>query len=310
MAAIIDKLKEHFNNAPILKQLIFINVGVFIAIHLVAVILMLFNVSSLQWLSFIEVPSVPMILLYRPWTLFTYMFVHYDLWHLVFNMLWFYWFGSIFVKYFSPKHLSALYLLGGLSGAALYLLSYNIFPYFADKQGMMCGASASIMAIVLATTLRVPDFKVNLLFIGSVSLKYIAAATVLIDLLSMTSPNAGGHFAHLGGAIMGVLFGIYHSKGKDILYPIIHAVDIVVSKLRAIGTPRIKFKTPKNNHDNRRKETPRHETPHQRPESDSEYLARKKRENDEIDRILDKIKKSGYSALTTEEKQKLFDARK
>lgn len=306
MAGIIDNLKYQLNSAPTLKKLIYINVGAFIAVHLVSVVLLLFNISSTQWLSFVEVPSNVSILPYRFWTIFTYMFVHYDLWHILFNMLWLYWFGVIFIQYFSQKHLSILYVMGGLAGATLYLLSYNLFPYFADKQGMMCGASAAIMAIVFATTIRVPNYKINLMFIGSVSLKYIAAVTILIDLLSMTSTNAGGHFAHIGGALMGIVFGLYWNKGKDILAPLNKLVDKVVTMCTR---PHIKIRQPK-------KKTTQHNTyhtpdnTHKRPETDSEYRARKKREADEIDRILDKVKKSGYSALTTEEKQRLFDARK
>lgn len=305
MAGIIDDLKYRFNNAPTLKQLIFVNVGVFVAVHLVSVILLLFNISSSAWLSYIEVPSNLALLPYRVWTLFTYMFVHFDMWHILFNMLWLYWFGDIFIRYFSQKHLVVLYIMGGLAGAALYLLSYNIFPYFADKHSMMCGASAAIMAVVFATTLRAPDYKVNLLFIGSVSLKYIAGITILIDLLSMTSPNAGGHFSHIGGALMGVAFGWFWNKGKDIFQPINHLLDRMVSLIK---TPHIRIKkqkTPSN-----KKQTSDNTTHHRRPESDEEYLMRKKRENEEIDRILDKVKKSGYSALTIEEKQKLFDVRK
>ncbi|MBO7318143.1 MAG: rhomboid family intramembrane serine protease, partial [Bacteroidales bacterium] len=145
MAGIIDRLKYQFDSAPTLKRLIYINVGVFIAVHLVSVILMLFNIDTVQWLSYIEVPSALKILPYRIWTLITYMFVHYDLWHILFNMMWLYWFGSIFIQYYTPKHLSVLYVLGGLAGAMLYLFSYNTFPYFSGKEGMMCGASASIM---------------------------------------------------------------------------------------------------------------------------------------------------------------------
>lgn len=307
MAAIFENIKHRMRNAPILRQLIYINVGLFIVVHLVKVVLLLFNITSYEWLSYLEVPSRLNVLPYRFWTVFTYMFVHNDIWHLLFNMLWLYWFGSIFVQYFSQKHLSVLYVMGGLAGVLLYLFAYNVFPYFADKQGMMCGASAAIMAIVFATAIRIPNYKVNLMFIGSVSLKYIAALVIIIDLLSMTSHNAGGHFAHIGGALMGILFGLYWNRGKDILAPINNLVDRVVGSWKR---PHIKIKKP-----SKKKPRPTHtqehgETDHRRPETDSEYRMRKKQEAEEIDRILDKIKKSGYSALTAEEKQRLFDVRK
>ena len=308
MAGIIDRLKYQFDSAPSLKRLIYINVAVFIAVHLVSVVLMLFNIDTMHWLSYIEVPSVLHVLPYRVWTLFTYMFVHYDLWHILFNMMWLYWFGTIFMQYFSQKHLSVLYVLGGLAGAALYLVSYNVFPYFAGKEGLMCGASASIMAIVFATTLRVPNYKINLMFVGAVSLKYIALVTILIDFLSMTSSNAGGHFAHIGGALMGVIFALYWSKGKDILQPINRLIDKLVS---ACHRPHIKIRRPaKKKPFTRTSEEKKTPHTHKRPETDSEYNARKKREAEEIDKILDKVKKSGYTALTTEEKQRLFDAKK
>lgn len=309
MAAVFDNIKYRLGVTPILKQLIYINVGVFIALHLVVVVLMLFNVSSQEWLSYLEVPSRLSVLPYRFWTIFTYMFVHYDVWHLLFNMLWLYWFGSIFVQYFSQKHLSVLYVAGGVAGAVLYLMSYNIFPYFADKQGMMCGASAAIMAIVFATTIRVPDYRVNLMFVGAVSLKYIAAVVIVIDLLSMTSPNAGGHFAHIGGALMGVIFGLCWNRGKDILAPVNGLADRIVS---GWGRPKIRFKhSPSTKKKPAQNTSQSHqETERKRPETDGEYRMRKKQEAEEIDRILDKIKKSGYSALTTEEKQRLFDVRK
>lgn len=107
-----------------------------------------------------------------------------------------------------------LYLLGGIAGGLLYLLSYNLFPYFDGKEGLMCGASASIIAIVVATAFRMPDYKVNLLFLGAISLKYIALVTIVIDLLSVTSANGGGHIAHLGGALLGYWFIVRWEKGK------------------------------------------------------------------------------------------------
>lgn len=299
MVDFINNLKNQFKQGSILLQLIYINTGIFLSIHVISLALMLFNTPTTAWLSYIELPSNPQILIRRPWTIITYMFVHYDIWHILFNMLWLYWFGSIFLRYFSPKHLGGLYFLGGIAGGAFYLLAYNIFPYFADRQGMMCGASAAIMAIVLATAIRVPDYKVNLLLIGPVSLKYIAGITVIIDLFSMSSPNAGGHIAHIGGAVMGIVFAVYWNKGKDLTKPINNLIDRLTT---GFNRPRIKLRKPSQSNQETRRQ--------HRPESDGEYLARKKREMEELDRILDKIKKSGYSALTEEEKKRLFEAGK
>lgn len=302
MASIIDNIKAGFARGTLLIRLIYLNVAVFLLVHLVAVILTLWNIHPTAWMAYIDLPSDIGELLHRPWTLLTYMYVHYDVWHILFNMLWFYWFGNIFLQYFTPKQMGGLYLLGGLAGALFYVAAYNIFPYFTDKQGMMCGASAAIMAVVLAITVRVPDYKVNLLFLGAVSLKYIAAVTILIDLFSMTSANAGGHIAHIGGAVMGILFTQFWKRGKDLTRPVNAVIDAIVT---LFSRPR--FKVHRQPHTASSHSTA---SSHRRPESDYEYNARKKREMEEIDTILDKIKKSGYSALTEEEKKRLFDAGK
>ena len=292
MEDFFNKLRLRYKQGSVLLKLIYINVAVFIIIRLLAVFLTLFNLDTLNFLSYVEVPSSLSVLLIRPWTLITYMFVHYEILHILFNMLWLYWFGVIFLQYFGEKQMGGLYILGGVAGAVFYIISYNVFPYFSGHQGMMCGASASVIAIVVATAMRVPDYKVNLLFLGAISLKYIAIVTILIDLLSVTSGNGGGHIAHLGGACLGVLFMYRWKNGKDITRPVNRIIDYLATVFKP-GT-KIKIKHKKN----------------RRPETDMEYRERKNRENNEIDAILDKIKKSGYNALSSDEKKRLFDAGK
>ena len=280
--SIIDKLKQQFRQGSVLLKLIYINVAIFLLLRLTWVVLMLFNIDGYVILPFIEMPSIPYEFITHPWTLLTYMFVHYDVWHILFNMLWLYWFGQIFLMSFSEKQM-------------VYLLSYNLFPYFDGKEGLMCGASASIIAIVVATAFRMPDYKVNLLFLGAISLKYIALVTIIIDLLSVTSANGGGHIAHLGGALLGYWFIVRWEKGKDLTAPVNKLIDKIVTGFKP--RPKIKVSRPSNRSSSR-------------PETDMEYRARKKKENDEIDSILDKIKKSGYTSLSAEEKKRLFEAGK
>lgn len=136
----------------------------------------------------------------------------YDLLHLLFNMLWLYWFGQLFLLFFNAKQFGGVYILGGLSGAAVYLFAYNLLPYFVAVEGMLLGASAAVLAVVFAVSAYAPDYKIRLLFIGNISIKYIALITVLIDLLSITSQNAGGHIAHIGGALFGFLFALRYKK--------------------------------------------------------------------------------------------------
>lgn len=299
MASIIDTLKAQFKQGSALLRFIYVNVAVFLLLRIAAVIFMLFNLDISAVLPYIEMPSAIDRFITHPWTLLTYMFVHYDVWHILFNMLWLYWFGQIFLTAFGEKQMVGLYLLGGVAGGLLYLLSYNIFPYFEGKQSLMCGASASIIAIVVATAFRMPDYKINLLFLGAISLKYIAIVTILIDLLSVTSANGGGHIAHLGGALLGYWFIVRWEKGKDLTAPLNRLIDRLVTACKP--RPRIRVRRP----------SPRNTArPSGRPESDMEYRARKKRESDEIDAILDKIKQSGYTSLTAEEKKRLFEAGK
>lgn len=148
------------------------------------------------------------------------MFMHAGFLHILFNMLWLYWFGSLFLYFFSGKHLRGLYVLGGICGGLFYMIAYNIFPYFSQTLpfSTLVGASASVLAIVAATAYREPNYRVQLFLFGAVRLKYLALIVIGTDLLFITSNNAGGHIAHLGGALAGLWFAASLSKGKDVTY--------------------------------------------------------------------------------------------
>lgn len=298
MGRIIIDLKNSFKRGNVYLQFIYINVGIFVVTSLVSVLLMLFNRSMGGVLLYFELPACVMTFLYQPWSLFSYMFMHADILHLLFNMLWLYWFGALFLYFFSAKHLRGLYILGGICGGLFYMVSYNIFPYFSASlhHSYLLGASASVLAIVVATAYREPDYRVNLLFLGAVRLKYLAAFMIISDLLLMTSGNAGGHIAHLGGALAGLLFGMGLKKGLDFTAWINTVLDWVVTLFGRKAWKR-----------NRKPDMKVH---YNRSPKDFDYNTRKKEQSDEIDRILDKLKKSGYESLTTEEKKSLFDASK
>ncbi len=148
-----------------LMRLIFINIAVFVVLLLFAVGAVLFNGNPDVMTRWAQLPSDLGMLLRRPWTLITYMFTHLDFIHILFNMLWLYWLGRIFMDFFSPKQLTGLYLLGGWGGALLFLLAYNLLPAFAGDMIYLVGASASVMAIVVATAVYAPDYKIGLLFL-------------------------------------------------------------------------------------------------------------------------------------------------
>lgn len=221
--------------------------------------------------------------------------MHAGVMHILFNMLWLYWFGALFLSFFSAKHLRGVYILGGICGGLLYMAAYNIFPYFCPmtEYSFMLGASASVLAVVAATAYREPNYPIRLFLFGTIRLKYLALIVIGTDLLFITSSNAGGHIAHLGGALAGLWFAASLSKGADITAWINKSLD-AVSSLFSSKPRKPKMKV-------------HYGTDKQK---DYNYNARKKAQSDEIDRILDKLKKSGYESLTTEEKKSLFDASK
>ena len=298
MGHIITDLKETFRRGNIFIQLIYINVSIFIIGTLINVFLQLFQHSIPDIFGIFALPASFIRFFHQPWSIITYMFMHAGFMHILFNMLWLYWFGQLFLYFFSGKHLRGLYILGGICGGLLYMISYNLFPYFRPmvEVSTMVGASASVLAIVVATAYREPNYPVRLFLFGTIRLKYLALIVVLTDLLFITSGNAGGHIAHLGGALAGLWFAASLSKGTDITVWINRILDGVSSLFYKKNWKRKpKMKVHYGNYSR---------------EQDYDYNARKKAQSDEVDRILDKLKKSGYESLTTEEKKSLFDASK
>lgn len=292
MEDIFIKLKNTFRSGSILAKLIYVNCGIFILVRLLGIILTLCNLSYVDYLQYLQFPSSPGLAIIRPWTIITYQFTHYDFWHILFNMLWLYWFGQIFLRFFNPRQLTGVYLLGGIAGALFFMLIYNIFPYFNQvaANSFLMGASASVMAVVFAISFYKKDLEIGLLFIGRIKLIYLALITLLLDLLAITSSNAGGHIAHIGGALFGIWFASQITRGRDLTSFINKIIDRIVN----LG----------------RRKAPKMHVTYSKRESDYEYNARKNQEAVDVDSILDKLKRSGYESLTSDEKKKLFDASK
>ncbi|GAE83788.1 rhomboid family protein [Bacteroides reticulotermitis] len=298
MGHIIADLKDTFKKGNIYIQLIFINVAIFIFCTLIGVALQLFNQSAVEIFDLFALPASFTRFALQPWSILTYMFMHAGFLHILFNMLWLYWFGALFLHFFSAKHLRGLYLLGGFCGGLFYMIAYNIFPYFSVvvEQASLVGASASVLAIVAATAYREPNYRIQLFLFGAIRLKYLALIVIGTDLLFITSNNAGGHIAHLGGALAGLWFAASLSKGSDLTLWINKLLDGIAALFRKKTwkrKPKMKIHYGQNIR-----------------EKDYDYNAHKKAQSDEIDRILEKLKKSGYESLTTEEKKSLFDASK
>jgi len=302
---IIKELKKRYKSGSIVFKLIFINVAAFIVVGILN-LFSLFGVPGLATERWLAVPADLESLLYKPWTLITYMFLHYDFLHILFNMLWLFWFGQLFMQFIIPKRMLSVYLLGGISGAILYIVAFNLIPAFqpAVPLSIALGASASVYAVVVAVCAYAPEHSIGLIFIGRVKLKYIAIVVVVIDLLSISESNAGGHIAHLGGALFGFLFALRLKKGKDITKGFAATMDYLVSLFKR--QPKMKVTSNKY----RKSKRPSSGASSAKAASDMEYNKTKKASQAEIDRILDKISKKGYESLTKAEKDTLFDISK
>lgn len=258
-----------------------INTLVFLTLGLIATTEWLFlrNTPSANWLQQqLSVPASLQVLPYRVWSLLTYMFSHRNLFHFFFNMLGLYWLGTIFLDFLNKRQFTFTYLAGGFSGALLYILFYNIFPAFksAVPDSDLIGASASVMAIVVAAATLVPDFTIRLMLIGNIRLKYLALIYVIVNILSIVGENAGGCIAHLGGSLLGYIYIKALQNGND---------------WSKIFQKKSKLKVVQSN-------------------KSSSQSNNKLPDQEVIDKILDKISISGYDSLSRSEKEQLFNASK
>jgi membrane associated rhomboid family serine protease len=284
-----DNIKNTFRHGTSLTRLIYINIAIFLILSLAAIAGFLLDnpdIASKTFLLF-AIPSSLKALLLKPWTLITYMFTHKDFWHILFNMLWLYWFGRIFLEYLDQRKLVAVYLLGGLSGALVYVLSFNVFPAFAGvlNESVAIGASASVMAVVIAIAAYVPNYTIQLLLLGKIKIKYMALAIFVLTSFMDFSVNSGGKLAHIGGALFGYLYTINLRHGHDIGKGLNRLIDFFVTMFK----PRSKLKVT-----------------YKKPVSDYDYNKMKAEHQTRINAILDKIAKGGYDSLTKEEKDLLF----
>jgi membrane associated rhomboid family serine protease len=282
---IIGDIKRTFKEGSVLTRLIYINLGVFILVKILGVFFNLAGYPSVlvEWLS---LPSNVNLLVTKPWTPITYMFMHAGFIHLLFNILGLYWFGKLFLYHLENDKLLSVYLLGGLAGAFLYLVAYNVIPVFANKNSILLGASASVFAILVAIAFYDPDREILIPLLGSFKLKYVAVFYVLLSVINISSTNAGGNIAHLGGAAWGWFYIYQLRNGKDMGNGLVN----LLNKVAKLFKPRSHL-------------TVTHRQP---PRDDYEYNRMKNVQQNEINRILDKIAKSGYESLSKEEKELLF----
>ncbi len=282
---IVTEIKETFKNGSVLTRLIYINIAVFLLLKIVGVFFYLAGQPYflVDWLS---VPSNIDALILKPWTPVTYMFLHAGFIHLLFNILGLYWFGKLFMYHLEGDKLLSVYILGGLAGAALYVVAYNIFPGLKNSNGLLLGASASIFAILVAISFYDPDREIMVPLIGTFKLKYVTTFYLLLSVIGISSTNPGGNIAHLGGALWGWFYIFQLQKGKDLGAGLVNFVN----KLAKLFKPKSHLKV----------------THKQPPRDDYDYNRQKNMQQDEMNHILDKIAKSGYESLSKKEKELLF----
>lgn len=281
-----DEIKESFKEGSALTRLIYINLGVFLIFRILNVFFFLSG-TPFPLMDWLALPADFGMLASRPWTLITYMFLHFDFLHILFNLLWLYWMGQIFLTYFDQGKLITIYLLGGIFGGLFYVAGYNSFPVFSQMvtDSRLLGASASVIAIVTALAVHAPNHTLHLMFIGPVKMKYIAIVSVLMYVIGISSTNAGGNLAHLGGACWGVIYVLQLRRGIDPG----KSVNGLFSGLKKAFSPKPKVKVS-----------------YRKPVDDIEYNKLRNQDQKRMNEILEKISKSGYDSLSKEEKEILF----
>lgn len=302
--SIFEDIKSTFSKSDdIIIKIIYINIAVFLAVNIARLIIYFYagtlavkifpGTPFYDFLSWLAVPASLNKLILKPWTLLSYMFLQVGIFHILVNMLILYWFGKILKEFIGNKRILPVYILGGIAGGLLFILSYNIFPVFQkDIADSFClGASAGVLATVIAAATIAPNYSIYLFLLGPIKLLYIALFLIILDVLSIpTGINAGGHIAHLGGAIFGFYYIKQLQKGSDIATGFNKFINVLVSAFSSKRKIKVEYKRTGN--------------------KKTFHSSIQKTKQEKIDAILDKIAQSGYDSLTREEKDFLFKASK
>ncbi|MGB1204098.1 MAG: rhomboid family intramembrane serine protease [Chitinophagales bacterium] len=303
-SSIFEDIRYQFNYGTMTNRLIIVNFAVFLMLVIFRLFTSLFQVPFYDGIiEFFMAPSSIANLVFKPWSLITYMFLHEEFFHILFNMIIFYVFGRLLNDFIGNRKILPIYIYGGLAGAILYILAFNLLPALVpySESSQMLGASAAVMAIMFATVTLRPNFTLFLVFLGAVRIKYIAAFFLLIDLVSISNlENTGGHIAHVGGALFGYLFIKQLQVGNDWSLGFNNTMDSLSAYFSK--EPKIVYKNENfEQQQSKKRKADRRTTS---STSDKSYYASS--QQDKIDVILDKISESGYDSLTQEEKEFLF----
>lgn len=279
---ILDNLKYRFKHAGVVEKLIYVNLAVFLLVFITNTFSFLFQSKTNFIVEWFALPANFNDFITKPWTLITYGFLHTSFLHILLNLIALFYVGYLFQQYFTTKQLLSFYLLGTVFGGIIFITSYNFFPALQNvaHNSVLLGASAGISAIFIGIATYMPNYELKFPLIGFVKLWVLACIWVAIDIIQIPAGNAGGHLAHIGGALFG-FFYVRSASNKE-LY-----IFESIKKFFAKKEPKLKTvyksgnKTPKKS-------------------------ANKTQNQQDIDAILDKISKSGYDTLSKSEKEFLF----
>jgi len=283
--SVLNDIKSTFRSGNMISRIILINIFIFVVVALIKA----FDPNSIQSTSFFQTLknglamwSSPAKLIRQPWCVVSHMFLHIGFMHILWNMLLLYWFGRIVGDLLGDKRILPLYLLGGLFGAFVFVLWDQFLPGGSNGLNPALGASAAVMCLIWVAASTAPDYMIRLILIGSVRLKYIALTLLFLDIIrSAGDINAGGHFAHLGGALFGILYVFLLRKGTDLTAGFAFFDKDREPKKRIKKTPRKKLKVV-----------------HSPAKGQQSSDTKKPNQQEELDRILDKINEKGYESLT------------
>lgn len=298
--SIWDDLQYSLRAGNMVTKLVVVNFAVFVVIKLIYLAMSLVTMGDASglydnMLGYLWLYADLSALAWHFWGIITHMFLHDSLWHLVNNMMVLYIFGKIVSDLVGERRILPLYLLGGLAGALVYVVTAQ---FFLDIGSYALGASAAVMALGGAALILAPDYRVHLLLLGAVKVKYIVLILVLLDLVAIAGAYpAGGHAAHIAGFAMGCLFVFQLRDGRDWAVPVNQVFHWFGNLFNS--NSKSKFQRPKNAPPMRASFKPTKTA--SRSEADLSF-------QEKLDSILDKIKAQGYESLTQEEKDFLYEA--
>ncbi|MBP7184672.1 MAG: rhomboid family intramembrane serine protease [Saprospiraceae bacterium] len=310
LSSVIEDVKHEFRNGNMVSKIIIVNIAVFVLVNLIGIFIFLIgggetgfksSTTYLEFIQFFSISSSWWRNLTHPWSFFTSQFLHEDFTHLLWNMIFLYWFGRIVGDFIGNQRVLPLYLMGGLVGILLYILVDMLG--FQGIAGYMIGASAGVMAIAVASAVIAPDYNIRLLLIGDIKLKYVVITLLFLDLIAIASfTNSGGHIAHLGGAIFGWFYVFQLRNGHDMAVPI-NQLFLSINSLyqQAIGR-----KKPTMTYKKYKRDSEYEKTVDQN--NNARTTQNQKNDQQRIDAILEKIKQNGYENLSNEDKEFLFKA--